>query len=83
MSVPRRDRRGYGALALGFAAFAAATAGAAYWYLTRDDSSIPKIWNSTNPRIKKKSVVIVLNEVRMSVTTLAETEAYRKEIAII
>lgn len=61
MSGPRRERRGYGSVALGIFALTA-VAGAAYWYFGRE-SSFASVWNRPSHRTKRKSVVIVLNQV--------------------
>ena len=61
MSTPVRQRRGYGTLALGLAALTA-TAGGLYWYFNRE-GTLASNWFRSSTRIKRKSVLIVLDEV--------------------
>lgn len=61
MSTPVRQRRGYGTLALGLVALTAA-AGGLYWYLNRQ-GALESTWFRPGTRVKRKSVVIVLDEV--------------------
>lgn len=64
MSTPVRQRRGYGTLALGLAALTAA-AGGLYWYLSRE-GALESTWFRPGTRVKRKSVVIVLDEVHVA-----------------
>ena len=61
MSTPVRQRRGYGTLALGLAALAAA-AGGLYWYFNRE-GALGSTWFRPGSRVKRKSVLIVLDQV--------------------
>ena len=61
MSTPVRQRRGYGRWALGLATLTAA-AGALYWYFGRD-RSLTNNWFRPGTRVKRKSVLIVLDMV--------------------
>lgn len=73
MTSPRRDRRGYGSIVLGVASIVA-VAGAAYWYLS-GAYPLRSIWNRPNVRTKRKSVVVVLNQVCLSMSH-ADAAAY-------
>jgi len=72
MSVPQRRRGRYGSLALGVSAVAAVT-GAVYWYFSHYEPSIvERIWRSSTRSVqrKKKSVVVVLNDVCLSMSQI-------------
>jgi hypothetical protein len=72
MAQPRRDRRGW--ITLGALAFAAA-AGAVYYF-----SQVGSIWPVQEPERKKKTVVLVLGQVRPEVhvnTSISSTKSLR------